>query len=66
MRWLCDWLAEMHGVKTTPERLAEPTRVVARVGGLARTAAAALPFDTDPTGFSDFLEALAGRRHAHD
>lgn len=60
--WLCRWLELTQDVTIAPELLEEPARVVARIGGLARTAAAALPFDTDPTGFTEFLEALAAPR----
>ena len=60
--WLSRWLEQTQGVTVAPELLVEPARVIGRIGGLARTAAAALPFDTDPTGFAEFLEALSARQ----
>ena len=42
-----------------------PARVVAQIGGLARGAAVALPFDSEPTGFTSYLELLAARFNSH-
>jgi len=61
IQWLRRWLQQVQGVAVTPEMLIESARTVARIGGLSRAAAAALPFDTDPTGFGRRLDTLAGR-----
>jgi hypothetical protein len=58
---LCRWLKEIQGVTLPLERFAEPQAVVARIALPTRAAAAKLPFDVDPTGFSADLEKLAAR-----
>lgn len=65
MRSQCEWIAGTQGVSMTPDVLAEPARVVAQIGGLARGAAVALPFDSEPTGFTSYLELLAARFNSH-
>ena len=65
MRSKCEWMAATQRVSMTPDALAQAARVVAQIGGLASRAAVELPFDSEPTGFTGYLELLAARSNSH-
>ena len=58
---LQEWLRRYQAVTVDTAALADPAGIAARLGTLARTAAAKLPFDVEPTGFMRIFASLARR-----
>ncbi len=58
---LQEWLQRYQAVAVERAALADPAAIAARLGTLARTAAAKLPFDVEPTGFMRIFASLARR-----
>lgn len=56
---LTAWLDRFQGFHPDAVELADPADAAAGTAEAARDAAAALPFDADPAGFTRLLESLA-------
>ncbi|PIW31184.1 MAG: hypothetical protein COW30_00270 [Rhodospirillales bacterium CG15_BIG_FIL_POST_REV_8_21_14_020_66_15] len=54
-----DWMDRFQGFRPDGVGLADPAAAARAAAKAGRDAAAGLPFDADPTGFTRLLESLA-------
>lgn len=59
LKSLIAWLDRFQGFRPDAVELADPAAAAAGTAETARAAAASLPFDADPAGFTRLLESLA-------